>query len=436
MGSKAINLKRWSVMGLACMLAACGGGGDDMHADSAQAADAQPAQAQNDRVTVGLGTQATAEPGASAQAAAAGTLTVRARGSLAKNVGPVMQLLVNGVSRGSIEVRSLVYTDYDFNVGIVPAGAKIEVVFNNDFYLNGEDRNLFVESISVNGATIASTDASVRFDRGRDAAAFDNVDVLAGLSSLWWNGALRFKAPAPPATAKVTLAIESGTYPTNPSITLSPDRLSVAFGNATNVNCENRVGIYADPEFASPACHKRAVRASAGIKKGEFRYYEGHRLVPPANIGFGYTTAASSIDPYCCFVDQGPASPRTPPSMSINTLGGITVRLVVTGGYYANMTSYYGFAVDYTGADPVVYVVTTDDVGQMMVSRQPTPGFNGADVIPFVYGHTYLTDSPTTPVASVNFGQSAYHYDLNVLRSELALQGANVSLFVPGVGAP
>ena len=61
---------------------------------------------------------------------------------------------------------------------------------------------------------------------------------------------------------------------------------------------------------------------------------------------------------------------------------------------------------------------------------------NGVDVIPFVYGHTNLADTPTMPVASMNFGQQTFHYDMPSLRSELILQGADVSKFVPGVGTP
>jgi hypothetical protein len=58
----------------------------------------------------------------------------------------------------------------------------------------GQDRNLFVESISVNGQTIASTAPGVTFDRATadPATAFDDQDVIVGTDSLWWNGALRF----------------------------------------------------------------------------------------------------------------------------------------------------------------------------------------------------------------------------------------------------
>jgi len=144
-----------------------------------------------------LGTQAGAQ---------SSTVTVRARGSLVADAGPQMQLRINGVVVGSTEVRATAYQNYSFPGVTVPAGAKLELVFNNDAYsAGGADRNLFVESVTVNGATIPSAAPGVVFDRGQGAAAFDGVDVLPGRSDLWWNGALRFTVSAPPAPAKYTL---------------------------------------------------------------------------------------------------------------------------------------------------------------------------------------------------------------------------------------
>jgi hypothetical protein len=435
------TFKQLSAIALACALAACGGGDDESNTEASATASASSADQDVPSVTVNqaagteTGAMDDASIGATAAASAPTVITVRARGSLAQNGGPVMMLRIDGLLIGQTEVRSASYVDYKFPTGHVPAGAKIEVVFNNDYMVNGQDRNLFVESIAVDGAKVAATAPGVVFDRGTGARAFDNLDVLPGLSTLWWNGALRFQAPARTASP-VTLVKETGAYPTNSSISLSDDGLSVAFGNGVNPACDARTGIYASPDFANGACQKRAVRASGGIKKGEFRYYEGRRLIAPANIGFGYTTAASAIDPYCCLVEiNQPASPRTPPSMSVNAIGGTYVRLHNTGGYEdAASTSYYGFAVDYTGADPVVYVVTTTLVGGMAVQRQFTPGFNGADVVPFIYGHTYLAETDTKHVASMNFGQAAFHYDIPALRAQLTAYGADVSKFATGVG--
>jgi hypothetical protein len=251
-------------------------------------------------------------------------------------------------------------------------------------------------------------------------------------------------APPPPAVpGVVTLQIETGTYATNAGITLSPDRLQVSFGDMLNPACQNRLGDFADAVFADVACNKRAVRASGGVRQGEFRYYEGHRLLGEiANIGFGYTTRNSAIDPYCCLVDlTQPVSPRTPPSMSINAQGGLYVRLRNVGGYSEAATQYYGFAVDYRGNDPVVYVVTTNaTTGNLSLNRQVTPGFRNADgtfqeVVPFMYGHTGLAN-PGVPVAEYNFGSRPFHYAIPALRTALRehMSETAANQLVPGVG--
>lgn len=145
---------------------------------------------------------------AAAVAQTTAPLTVRAWATLAANVGPQMDLRINGVVVGSTEVRASGYQNYTFPGVNAPAGARLELVFNNDAFASDGDRNLFVESITVNGTTIASNAPGVVFDRGPGAQAFDNVDVLPGLSTLYWNGALRLTVPSasttPPTTPPTT----------------------------------------------------------------------------------------------------------------------------------------------------------------------------------------------------------------------------------------
>ena len=130
-------------------------------------------------------------PGTGAQ------LTVRARATLAANVGPIMQVLVGGVSVGSVEVKAAAYTDIVFPLtAAVAAGARIDVVFTNDGGNATEDRNLYIESVKVNGATLLPTDPGVTVDIGSGAAAFDGVNTLPGQTDILWNAALRFTAPA------------------------------------------------------------------------------------------------------------------------------------------------------------------------------------------------------------------------------------------------
>ena len=124
------------------------------------------------------------------------TITVRARASLAIDVGANMELWIDGVKTSATEVRSTSYADYSFNV-VLPVGrdVKLDVVFANDAVINGQDRNLFVESVKVDDYLMYPADSGVSYDRGTASGAFDGVNVIAGQSTMAWNGALRFTVP-------------------------------------------------------------------------------------------------------------------------------------------------------------------------------------------------------------------------------------------------
>jgi Ca-dependent carbohydrate-binding module xylan-binding len=123
-------------------------------------------------------------------------ITVRARASLANDVGARMTLLVAGTAVGSVEVRSLTFADHAFTLSAAPASStRVDVLFSNDGASGTEDRNLYVESLIVNSTTLLPTDPGVILDRGIGSAAFDGINVIAGRSDVRWNGALRFAAP-------------------------------------------------------------------------------------------------------------------------------------------------------------------------------------------------------------------------------------------------
>jgi len=123
-------------------------------------------------------------------------ITVRARGSLAANVGPLMTLFVGGTAVSSVEVRSTAFTDHVFPLGAaVASNTRVDVAFSNDATNGTEDRNLYVESLTVNGVTLLPTSPGVTVDIGSGAAAFDGVNVIAGRTDIKWNAALRFIAP-------------------------------------------------------------------------------------------------------------------------------------------------------------------------------------------------------------------------------------------------
>ena len=142
------------------------------------------------------------------------TVTVRARGSLAGGVGPVMQVHVDGVLVGSANVNNTDFADFSFPAFTLQPGRKVDVAFTNDAYINGQDRNLYVAYLVAGNTYLLPTASDATIDRGIGAAAFDGVDVIAGASGIAWNAALRTTWPQPNITSTVTVRA-SGTLAGN-----------------------------------------------------------------------------------------------------------------------------------------------------------------------------------------------------------------------------
>jgi uncharacterized protein (DUF1800 family) len=141
-------------------------------------------------------------------AAGAATLQVRASASLHKGQGAIMEVRVNGARVGTSTVTSPSTTAFRYEVPALAPGSKVDVVFTNDASSDGEDRNLFVESISEGSTVVLAASPAAVFDRGAGPNAFDGVDVLPGQSGLYWAGALRvtWPQPAPLPSASVNEA--------------------------------------------------------------------------------------------------------------------------------------------------------------------------------------------------------------------------------------
>ncbi len=117
------------------------------------------------------------------------TFVVNASGQAAGGVWPQFRLLLDGVELGQATVGSTSAGRYTFKAQVAPDQAhKVQIVYFNDGYVNGQDRNLLVKSLEVNGKTVASTSPLVTYDKG----APDGKDVVPGQEGMWWNGALDF----------------------------------------------------------------------------------------------------------------------------------------------------------------------------------------------------------------------------------------------------
>ncbi|MCY4743536.1 DUF1800 family protein [Pelomonas sp. UHG3] len=133
------------------------------------------------------------------------SLLIRARASLAGGVGPVMQVLVDGIVVGTVEVKSTEHADFRFAVPPMTPGRKLDIAFTNDALIDGADRNLYVAYATTANTVWRPTTPGTTYDRGSAAAAFDGVDVVAPRGDMGWGGALRSTWPAPNITSTVTV---------------------------------------------------------------------------------------------------------------------------------------------------------------------------------------------------------------------------------------
>lgn len=123
------------------------------------------------------------------------SFVVRAKGSNAAGVQARMELRVDGVSVGTFDVDPTSYRDYAVTVMTNDGAAHgVDVAFVNDAYFpdRGEDRNLYVESVSFGGVSKVPNAANATYDRGSGVRAYDGLDLVAGQSTMPWSGALRF----------------------------------------------------------------------------------------------------------------------------------------------------------------------------------------------------------------------------------------------------
>ncbi|CAO3450172.1 hypothetical protein [Azospirillum argentinense] len=139
------------------------------------------------------------------------TFVVNASGQAAGGIWPQFRLLLDGVNIGQATVSSTSAGRYTFKAQVAPDQAhKVQIVYFNDGFVNGQDRNLLVQSLEVNGKPVASTSSLVTYDRG----AADGQDVIPGQEGMWWDGSLDFAltkdyfpVPTPPAPAGNTQVI-------------------------------------------------------------------------------------------------------------------------------------------------------------------------------------------------------------------------------------
>ncbi len=154
----------------------------------------------NDRLNGGAGNDMLTgdAAGEAAVSTVLSSLVVHARGSVCEGVWPTMEVWLAGVRVQSFRVSSATLAAY---VVAVPAGASassVDIVFTNDAYRPdlGQDRNLFVDRIEVNGRTFSASGAGTVLDFGTGAGAFDGLNTTVGYGTLASHAALRISLDA------------------------------------------------------------------------------------------------------------------------------------------------------------------------------------------------------------------------------------------------
>lgn len=116
-------------------------------------------------------------------------LLVTASGAPAADIFPHFKLMVDGAVIGDAFAKTGVPNTYAFKADMATdQGHHVQVFYDNDTVLNGEDRNLFIHNLTINGHVIAPNDPMVSYDRN----ALDGQNVTPGQSAMYWWGALDF----------------------------------------------------------------------------------------------------------------------------------------------------------------------------------------------------------------------------------------------------
>lgn len=270
-------------------------------------------------------------------------------------------------------------------------------------------------SISVSGTTTVALGGSVTLT----ASVSDVEDPVGALSVHWVDLATPHATPDDNEGASWMYSPRAlGIHPIRVTVTdtgglsrsvdvdvtvtgalpqFNPVRL--AFDNLTNDSIELSASGLAAKWHGSG---KYGIRANQGMI-GAFMYFEMHRLIAPNNQGGGLVIAEGNLDPY---------SPRDiPPSCSVNHSASIWRNLISEADYDTGATEHYGFAVDYRGRHPIVYVITryagppvVDAVSHVMELDDVT-----VPIYPMLYGNPTGAAEPFD--AEINFGATPFNYN-------------------------
>ncbi|CAO3435117.1 carbohydrate-binding domain-containing protein [Azospirillum doebereinerae] len=186
------------------------------------------------------------------------TIMVNAQGVAAGGVNAHFKVMVDGKQIGE-GTATTAAKDYTFTTNAADKTAhKVQIQYDNDAMVNGQDRSLTVNKISINGHGYNPTDSAVTYDKG----ALDGKDVVAGQKGLWWNGTLVVNAPASdfPAGTTTTPTTPTDPAPTGPAFYVATNGRDTWSGKLAAPNADGT-----DGPFASLTKAQSAMRADSTI---------------------------------------------------------------------------------------------------------------------------------------------------------------------------
>lgn len=153
---------------------------------------------------------------------------------------------------------------------------------------------------------------------------------------------------------------------------------------------------------------------------GDFWYWESERLTPdPENLGQGVMPGAAIIDPYPSEFDERAPYPDDfiQPAISLNSLQTIWQYPQGLEAFDTEAT-HYGFAVDYRGSRPVVYVIVNDEVALRWEMEDTFVPLH-----PILYGN-----ENDGLVQQANFGTEPFAYDPRAAITEAGFDASGLEL--------
>ena len=166
----------------------------------------------------------------------ADTIVVNASASLAGGIGAHFNLVVDGNTIGGATVGTAPQ-GFSFNTSLATGqGHDIQVVFDNDAFTGGEDRNLFLQSIAINGNVIPATSNLEVYHAPFNPGPGD----LIGNGNMYWNGAAEFNLPASLFPAPTPTPVPTPTpTPTNTLTVTAHASLANGIGAHFNLLLDN-----------------------------------------------------------------------------------------------------------------------------------------------------------------------------------------------------